>query len=89
MQLTDCQELRSCLTVFIRLSCSRTMATLKRPISVSLDEEQIERLDDLSKRTRIPRSVLVREGVEAVLARYETQLALPLASRRPKVTAKT
>lgn len=64
------------------------MATLKKPISVSLDEEQIERLGELSKRTRIPRSVLVREGVEAVLTRYETQLALPLQSRRTQVTAK-
>ena len=65
------------------------MSSSKKPISVSLDEDQIERLDELSRRTRIPRSVLVREGVEAVLSRYETQLALPLPSKRPQRTAKT
>ena len=65
------------------------MSSTKKPISVSLEEDQVERLDELSRRTRIPRSVLVREGVESVLTRYETQLALPLPSKPTKATAKT
>jgi predicted DNA-binding protein len=58
------------------------MTAQKRPVSISLAEDQIERLSELSRRTRIPRSVLVREGVEVVLERYETQLPLPLAAGR-------
>lgn len=38
---------------------------------VILDPEQRDQLRALSARTRIPQSVFVREGIEAILAREE------------------
>jgi metal-responsive CopG/Arc/MetJ family transcriptional regulator len=55
-------------------------ASRKVAISVSLDESQVEQLDEISRRTKIARSVLVREGVKAIVARYEEQLSLPLGA---------
>ena len=54
------------------------MLERKLAISVSLDSTQIERLDEISRRTKIPRSVLVREGVQTLLDSYDSQLDLPL-----------
>ena len=42
--------------------------------SVYLDEEQVERLVVLSKQTRVPQAVLVREGVDLMLKKREKQL---------------
>jgi predicted DNA-binding protein len=42
--------------------------------SVYLDEEQVESLIALSKKTRVPQAVLVREGVELMLKKREKQL---------------
>lgn len=39
--------------------------------SVTLELEQLERLHAVSDRTRINRSVLIREGIDEVLRRYE------------------
>ncbi len=44
--------------------------------TVALDLSQIERIDQISKRTRISRSELVREALDGVLAKYEDQLKL-------------
>jgi len=42
--------------------------------SVYLDEEQVERLIVLSKKTRVPQAVLVREGVDLMLKKREKKL---------------
>ena len=42
--------------------------------SVYLDEEQVEILIKLSKKTRVPQAVLVREGVDLMLKKREKQL---------------
>ena len=42
--------------------------------SVYLDEEQVESLVTLSKKTRVPQAVLVREGVNLMLKKREKQL---------------
>jgi hypothetical protein len=42
--------------------------------SVYLDEEQVESLIALSKKTRVPQAVLVREGVDLMLKKHEKQL---------------
>ena len=42
--------------------------------SVYLDEEQVENLIKLSKKTRVPQAVLVREGVDLMLKKREKQL---------------
>jgi hypothetical protein len=41
--------------------------------SVYLDEEQVESLIALSKKTRVPQAVLVREGVDLMLKKHEKQ----------------
>lgn len=51
-----------------------TPANRKISISVSLDSYQVERLDEISERTKIPRSVLIREGVQNIIEKYEEQL---------------
>ena len=42
--------------------------------SVYLDEEQVKSLIKLSKKTRVPQAVLVREGVDLMLKKREKQL---------------
>ena len=42
--------------------------------SVYLDEEQVGRLIILSKKTRVPQAVLIREGVDLMLKKREKQL---------------
>jgi len=42
--------------------------------SVFLEKEQVESLIQLSKRTRVPQAVLVREGVDLMLKKREKQL---------------
>ena len=42
----------------------------KIPISVSLESEQVEQLEQICKHTRIPRSVLIREGVQRIIEKY-------------------
>ena len=42
--------------------------------SVYLEEEQVESLIKLSKKTRVPQAVLVREGVDLMLKKREKQL---------------
>jgi len=42
--------------------------------SVYLDEKQVESLIKLSKKTRVPQAVLVREGIDLMLKKREKQL---------------
>ena len=42
--------------------------------SVYLDEEQVKSLMMLSKKTRVPQAVLVREGVDLMLKKREKEL---------------
>jgi hypothetical protein len=42
--------------------------------SVYLDEEQVKSLMTLSKKTRVPQAVLVREGVDLMLKKREKEL---------------
>lgn len=44
--------------------------------TVALDITQVERIDQISKRTRISRSELVREALDSVLAKHEEQMLL-------------
>jgi len=47
---------------------------VKKLISVYIDEKQIERLAKLSAKTRVPRSVYIRDGLEFILDKFEKQL---------------
>ena len=46
----------------------------KKLISVYIDEKQIERLAKLSAKTRVPRSVYIRDGLEFILNKVEKEL---------------
>ncbi len=46
----------------------------KKLISVYMDEKQIERLAKLSIKTRVPRSVYIRDGLDFILDKCEKQL---------------
>ena len=41
--------------------------------SIYFDKKQVERLIELSKKTRVPQSVLMREGIDLVLKKHEQQ----------------
>ena len=43
----------------------------REQLAVYLDPQQVERLRRLNKATRVPIAVYVREGVDAVLAKYQ------------------
>ncbi|HFD31886.1 MAG TPA: ribbon-helix-helix domain-containing protein [Gammaproteobacteria bacterium] len=43
----------------------------KKTVNAHLEQEQIERLDKLHEKTRVPRQVYIREGIEMVLKKYE------------------
>ena len=42
--------------------------------SVYLEEEQVERLMRLSKMTRVPQAVYIREAIDIALAKHEKRL---------------
>lgn len=46
----------------------------KKLISVYMDEEQIKRLARLSAKTRVPRSVYIRDGLDFILDKCEKKL---------------
>ena len=46
----------------------------KKLFSVFLDKEQIERLDKLSAKTRVPKAAYVREGIDLALKKHERRL---------------
>ncbi len=50
----------------------RGLAT-RKTLSTTLDKELSEKLDDLAKETRIPKSKLLDEAVELLLAKHKNQ----------------
>ncbi len=50
------------------------MARKKISTTIYITEEQDEKLKELSRRTKVPVSVYIREGVDLVLERYREVL---------------
>ena len=50
------------------------MAKKKVSTTVYITEEQDQRLKELSKRTKVPVSVYIREGIDLALQHYEDML---------------
>ena len=50
------------------------MAEKKLSTTVYITEEQDQKLKELSRRTKVPVSVYIREGIDLVLERYESLL---------------
>ncbi|MDJ0762392.1 MAG: ribbon-helix-helix domain-containing protein [Myxococcota bacterium] len=50
------------------------MARKKFPTTVYITEEQDRRLKELSRRTKVPVSIYIREGIDLVLDKYQTVL---------------
>ncbi len=46
------------------------MASKKMPTTVYITEEQDRKLKELNKRTKVPVSVYIREGIDLVLEKY-------------------
>jgi predicted DNA-binding protein len=60
------------------------MARKKISTTIYITEEQDEGLKELSKRTKVPVSVYIREGIDAVLNQYKDVLPgqLPLIPKK-------
>ena len=56
------------------------MARKKLSTTIYITEEQDQRLKELSRRTKVPVAVYIREGIDLVLDRYREMLPgqLPL-----------
>ncbi len=50
------------------------MARHRMSVTFSLSAKQVELLDRLAQRTRVPKSVYVRQGVDVILRRYRELL---------------
>jgi predicted DNA-binding protein len=50
------------------------MARKKISTTIYITEEQDRQLKELSKRTKVPVSVYIREGIDLILQRYENVL---------------
>jgi len=50
----------------------KTGMKILRPIYI--DIEQLERIDSLSSKTRVPKATYIREALELVLEKYERQM---------------
>ncbi len=50
------------------------MARKKISTTVYITEEQDEQLKELSRRTKVPVSVYIREGIDLVIERYKSVL---------------
>ena len=60
------------------------MARKKISTTIYITEEQDEALKELSKRTKVPVSVYIREGIDAILNQYKDVLPgqLPLIPKK-------
>ena len=58
---------RISLAILIYLSIYYREGTNVKAISLKLDERQLKALDEVSRATRIPKSALVRKGIDLVL----------------------
>ena len=45
-----------------------------KPISLKIEEKQLKVLEALSKETRIPKSTLVREGIDLVIRQHKEDI---------------
>ncbi|MCC6156934.1 MAG: ribbon-helix-helix domain-containing protein [Deltaproteobacteria bacterium] len=54
------------------------MVERKIPVSVSFDPNLLEELDRISARTKIPRSVLIRDAVASYIEYLQPQRELPI-----------
>ena len=50
------------------------MARKKLSTTVYITEEQDQKLKELSRRTKVPVSVYIREGIDLIIERYQTVL---------------
>ena len=57
------------------------MARKKLSTTVYITEEQDQKLKELSRRTKVPVSVYIREGVDLVIERYQSVLPGQLSLR--------
>lgn len=62
------------------------MSRKKISTTIYITEEQDIELKELSKRTKVPVSVYIREGIDAILNQYKDILPgqLPLIPNKPK-----
>jgi hypothetical protein len=45
-----------------------------KPISLKIEETQLRILDAVSKETRIPKTALIRQGIDLVLRRHKEEV---------------
>ena len=45
----------------------------KKLVSLYMEEEQTERLSKLSAKTRVPKAVYIRDGIDFILDKHEKQ----------------
>lgn len=57
------------------------MARKKLSTTVYITEEQDQKLKELSRRTKVPVSVYIREGIDLVIERYQSVLPGQLSLR--------
>ena len=50
------------------------MARKKISTTIYITEEQDQKLKELSRRTKVPVSVYIREGIDLIIERYKTVL---------------
>ena len=50
------------------------MARKKLSTTIYITEEQDQKLKELSRRTKVPVSVYIREGIDLVIEQYQTVL---------------
>ncbi len=58
------------------------MVVRKVPVSVSFDLRLLEELDRISAKTKIPRSVLIRDAVASYIETTQPQRELPIGQLR-------
>jgi len=49
------------------------MTTRRVKYSLYLDASQVAELNEISKRTKIPASVIAREGIDLILKKYQSK----------------
>lgn len=53
-----------------KTGAQKRLRLIKISVQAYLEPEQVKALRELSVRTRVPQQVYIREGVDAVLAKY-------------------
>lgn len=60
------------------------MMNRKLPITTTIEPHQYERLLELSERTGISRSHMIREGIDLVIRRFESMAKVGDAANEPQ-----